>query len=104
MRAIITLSNGEGDSPPGGYGPKPLADEIADFAGKADPACRRPGSESCFDLVYRCCNSGGSNVFGLWTLGAVRDLHGHGLPLLQRLVTFSLDRTVMNENVFATFL
>ncbi len=46
----------------------------------------------------------GGNVFGLRTLGAVGNLHGYGLALLQCLVTLSLDRAVMDEYVFTTLL
>ena len=46
----------------------------------------------------------GSYVFGLWTLGAVGDLHGDRLTLLKRFVALSLNRTVMNEYVFTTLL
>ena len=46
----------------------------------------------------------GGNVFGLRTLGAVGNLHGHCLALLKRLVTFGLDRAVMNEYVLSTLL
>jgi len=55
------------------------------------------------DLLLLLRLSGG-DVFGLRALGAIGYFHGYSLPLLEGLVTFRLDRAVMNENVFSTLL
>ena len=43
----------------------------------------------------------GGGVFGLRALGTIANLHGYTLTLLQSLVTFGLNRAVMNRYVFA---
>ena len=77
--------------------------EIRDFAGGAEPTVDRPESGDWKCLYYYFVLSGG-NVFSLRALGAVGNLHGNGLALLKCLVTFSLNRALMNKNVFATLL
>ena len=103
MRAIITLSRNEGDSR--------IAGDQAQYSGLTKSVIspfrlnrHRVNRAQKFFCVVIIIVSGRGNVFGLRTLGAIGNLHSHGLPLLQRFVTFGQDRTVMNENVFATFL
>ena len=78
-------------------------DEIINFAAVTEPAVDGPesGGRKC---RYYYCDLSGGDVFGLWALGAIGNLHGHRLTLLKRFMTFSLYRAVMYENVFSTFL